>query len=79
MNYCVKNVEFKLGNWRIKGSNGNCCFYFSPSFLVQNRSKRVRAFSRTSDAIVRLDDGDEEPGDETAAVPFGDEGASSTL
>ena len=49
-------------------------FYFSVSFLVQNRSKRVRAFSRTSEAMDRLEDGEA-----LGLLAGGDEGASSTL
>ncbi len=59
-------------------------FYLSLSFLVQNRSKRVRAFSRTSEASDRLDDVSESVlGDEVNAAAeeellVGDDGASRT-
>ena len=54
-------------------------FYLSLSFLVQNRSKRVRAFSRTSDASDRLDVGESLLGDEVnVAALGGDDGASRT-
>ncbi len=55
-------------------------FYLSLSFLVQNLSKRVRAFSRTSEASDRLDKGEAFGDEATAELPFGgDDGASRTL